>query len=47
MNGLEGKLAKTIFSDETPLQTLDIVFLIENGKNKRSNIAYVNITKLT
>ena len=43
----EGELAKTIFSDSRGLKTLDIVLLIEIGKNKRSGKMDVNITMLT
>ena len=43
----EGKNAKTIFSDEGALKTLDVVILIENGKNKCSRKEDVNITMLT
>ena len=40
----EGKNAKTIFSDEGALKTLDVVKMIENGKNKRSKKRFVDIT---
>ena len=43
----ERKLAKSTFSDWDTLKTLDVVFLIENGKNKRARISDVNITMLT
>ena len=40
-------MQKSIFSDYSGCKPLDVVNLAENGKNKRSNIAYVNITMLT
>lgn len=40
-------MQKSIFSDYSSCKPLDVVYLAENGKNKRSNIAYVNITMLT
>ena len=40
-------MQKSIFSDYSGYKPLDVVYLAENGKNKRSNIAYVNITMLT
>lgn len=43
----EREIAKPIFSDRRPPKTLDIVITSENGKNKCSRKANVNITKLT
>lgn len=40
-------MQKSIFSDYSGCKPLDVVCLAENGKNKRSNIAHVNITMLT
>ena len=40
-------MQKSIFSDYSGCKPLDVVNLAENGKNKRSNIARVNITVLT
>ena len=40
-------MQKSIFSDYDACIPLDVVFLIENGKNKCFNMLYVNITKLT
>lgn len=46
-NKNERENSKTIFSDVRGVKTLDIVFMIEKGKNKCSQINRVNITMLT
>lgn len=43
----ERTIAKTTFSDNAASKTLDIVIMVENGKNKSSIKANVNITMLT
>lgn len=40
-------MQKSTFSDYDTCIPLDVVFLIENGKNKCSYISDVNITMLT
>ena len=40
-------MQKSIFSDSAHYRPLDVVDLIENGKNKRSDKSGVNITMLT